>query len=239
MKTEKLSTLFTVAVISMLLLIAGMSVAVRGDDNSRSPELAQMGDDMGKEDSMPGMDQLIGHEEALSITFESYNGTLVSLELEKDDDNYAYEIEIMVDGMEHQIEIDASTGEVLEEEEGEADEDFDPDLEQLIGHEEALDIAFKRVNGTLVAFELYGDEDDYTYEIEIVEKQSEYEFEIDAYTGEVLESEVDDDGRHRRERGVGRSWNGTQGNFTSFDLLEDGISNYTLHTNNTNLLLFE
>ncbi|MEF8832773.1 MAG: PepSY domain-containing protein, partial [Candidatus Thermoplasmatota archaeon] len=111
--------------------------------------------------------------------------------------------------------------------------------EELIGHEESLNIAFQRVEGMLVDFELGEEDDTYVYGIDIVDRRREYEIEIDAYTGEVLESEVDDDGMHRRERGVGRSWNGTQGNFTSFDLLEDGISNYTLHTNNTNLLLFE
>ncbi len=53
------------------------------------------------------------------------------------------------------------------------------------------------------------------------------------------EKEVEPPRGPRRERGVGRSWNGTQGYFTSFDLLENGISNYTLHTNNTDLLIFE
>ncbi len=246
MKKQRLFTIIIVVMISIFLLTTALSVAVRGDDELQSfgSELMddeEEDDDEEDDDSIPRSNQLIGHEEALNITYEKYNGTLVDFELDEDDDgNYTYDIEIIGDGDEQRIVLDAYTGEELDSEVTEYDGDLNPDWDQLIGREEALDIAYQRANGTLVIFELEEeDEDNYTYEIEIVENQREYELELDAYTGEVLESEVDDPEESRRGRGVGRSWNGTQGNFTSFDLLEDGISNYTLHTNNTNLLLFE
>lgn len=111
------------------------------------------------------------------------------------------------------------------------DGDVRTEWDELIGHEEALRIALEQTNGTVVDFEL-DDDDNYIYEIE-----------INAYTSEILEIEEDnnDDYReeYRRERGIGRFWNGTRGTFISFELLEDGIKNYTLHTNKTELLLFE
>ncbi|NLJ57918.1 MAG: hypothetical protein GX339_03630 [Tissierellia bacterium] len=59
-----------------------------------------------------------------------------------------------------------------------------------ISAEEAKDIAFGLTGGgRITEFELDDDE----YEIEIKYKGKEYEVEIDAYTGKILEFEVDDD----------------------------------------------
>ncbi|MGM0509715.1 MAG: PepSY domain-containing protein, partial [Thermoplasmatota archaeon] len=244
MKNRMLVNVAIIAIVSMFLVTTALSAAVIGDGEIQNFDTELMDDeeydDEEEDDSIPNSDQLIGHEEALSIAFERYNGTLVDLELDEEEyENYTYEIDIIGDGDEQEIAIDAYTGEELDFEVTEYDGDLNPDWDQLIGHEEALDIAYQRVDGILVGFELEKENGNYTYEIEIVENQREYELELDAYTGDVLESEVDDPEESRRERGIGRSWDGTQGGFISFDLLEDGISNYTLRTNSTNLLLFE
>ncbi|MFW6304307.1 MAG: PepSY domain-containing protein [Candidatus Saliniplasma sp.] len=73
------------------------------------------------------------------------------------------------------------------------DDYLNPDLDSLIGHNEAIDIAYQHVNGTLVKMELDEDDGRYIYEIEIVEDETSYEIEIDAYTAEVLELETDDE----------------------------------------------
>ena len=57
-----------------------------------------------------------------------------------------------------------------------------------ISKDQARKIALDLVNGTIIEF----DEDDDEYEIEIIKDGIEYEIEIDAYTGKILELEKDD-----------------------------------------------
>ncbi len=183
--------------------------------------------------SKPPHDGLIGHEEALSIAFEDIDwGVLIEFEL----DDHIYEIEIISEEREYEFEIDARTGEILEFEADESD-DFNEDWYDLIGHEEAIEKALDMIeNGTLVKFELDEDDDGYIYEIEIKRGMHEHEIYMESSTGEIIEYESDEP---RKDRGVGRYWYGTEGRFVSFDLMEKGISNYTLKTNQTNLTLFE
>lgn len=247
MTKNKILTLMLVGLISIFLVTSAATVALSDTSVAESSDPALMEDDEEEDedeededdddDSIPS-ERLIGHEEAFRIAFENYNGTLVSFEFEREDNGPLYEIEIAEDGTIYVIEIEATSGEIIDTEEDELDDDFNPEWGELIGHEEALNIALQRVDGMLVEFELGEDEDTYIYEIEVREMRREYELDIDAYTGEVLGSEVEDPDETRRKRGVGGTWNGTQGDFTSFDLLENGIANYTLHTNTSNLLLF-
>ncbi|MFP4457585.1 MAG: PepSY domain-containing protein [Clostridia bacterium] len=40
--------------------------------------------------------------------------------------------------------------------------------------------------------ELEEDDDRYIYEVEVLNGETEYEFEIDAYSGEIIKMEIDD-----------------------------------------------
>ncbi|MEF8873523.1 MAG: PepSY domain-containing protein [Candidatus Thermoplasmatota archaeon] len=145
--------------------------------------------------SAPERDQLIGREEALDIAFEMVDGTLTDFGLEEDEESYIYQIAIVDSEEEHEIAIDAYSGEVLGNETGGYDEDEDetPEWDQLIGHEEALEIAYGIANGTLEGLELEveGDEAYPSYEIEIVGEEKRYGLNIDGYTGEVLDIETE------------------------------------------------
>jgi uncharacterized membrane protein YkoI len=58
--------------------------------------------------------QLIGHEKAIEIALGLTGGGVVEdIELDEDDGYYIYEIEIVKDGIEYDIEIDALTAKVL------------------------------------------------------------------------------------------------------------------------------
>ncbi|NLJ57907.1 MAG: hypothetical protein GX339_03575 [Tissierellia bacterium] len=72
------------------------------------------------------------------------------------------------------------------------DNDDDNESRHLIGNIKAMEIALGLANGKIVDFELDEDDGYYKYEIEIVADGYEYEIELDAYTGEVLEFEKDD-----------------------------------------------
>ncbi|HAE41607.1 MAG TPA: hypothetical protein DCG34_01640, partial [Clostridiales bacterium] len=64
----------------------------------------------------------------------------------------------------------------------------------LIGHEKAIETALGLSNGgTVTKIELDWDDGRYEYDIEIRKDRKEYEVEIDAMTGKVLEFEADDD----------------------------------------------
>lgn len=130
----------------------------------------------------PGENQSgrISRAEAEAIALSRVNGTIV--DFESDDDEY--DVEIMLDGIEYDIEIHAYTGKILE-----VDTDDDDRSEKAtregqarISSEEALQIALQKAPGTMVDLEL----DDDRYEVEIEADGLEYELEIDAYTGEVL-----------------------------------------------------
>ncbi|MBV1759204.1 MAG: PepSY domain-containing protein, partial [Dethiosulfatibacter sp.] len=142
---------------------------------------------------------LIGHDEAIRIALEkSGGGTVVEFELEQDDSRYEYEIKIIKDGMEYEVEIDAMTGEVLKFEADDDDYDDEDSItiptDELIGMDEAIRIALaKSVGGTVVKFELDLDDSRYEYKIEIIKNGMEYEVEIDAMSGKVLKFEADDD----------------------------------------------
>ena len=76
------------------------------------------------------------------------------------------------------------------------DDDKDDDLDdkrvqattgKLLTQDEAIAVAMKSAKGKVTEIELDEDDDRFVYEIEIHDGQIEYDFEIDAVTGTVLE----------------------------------------------------
>ena len=133
---------------------------------------------------------VIGRDEAIAIAKEKVGGGTV-VEFEYDRDDGEYEIEIKYDGYEYELEIDAYTGEILEFERDDDYQGSNGSEPTVIGRDRAIAIAKERVGGgTVVEFEY--DRDDGEYEIEIKYNGKEYEIEIDAYTGEILDFEIDD-----------------------------------------------
>lgn len=158
---------------------------------------------VGKVDQ-PAREGIISVAEAKRIALQQVNGQVIKVELDDlyDDDNPEYEIEIMANGVKYEIEIDARTGRVKE-----VDRDDDDDRRKSgnvtapaqkvntvpsgrITAEEAKAIALKRTGGGIITeFE----RDDGEFEIEIKFNGKEYEIEIDARTGQILDFEVEDD----------------------------------------------
>lgn len=128
----------------------------------------------------------ISADEAKKIALDLVNGTIVKFE--EDDDEF--ELKIVKDSIKYEIEIDAFSGKVKEFEKDDDDDhrSSKPAKPSKISANEAKKIALNLVNGTIVDFE----EDDDEFEIEIIKDGIEYEIEIDAYTGKVLEFEIDD-----------------------------------------------
>ena len=159
--------------------------------------------------------EIITRADAEAIALARVNGEIIKLELDdkSDDDKPEYEIHIIADGVKHELEIDAFNGTITEHEMDDDDEDHDNkddkktdansisesvrvdaanQQKQIIGVEGAKNIALSMAKGEIKSIELEDDDDDLEYKIEIVSEGREYEIELDAYTGKVLEFESDD-----------------------------------------------
>ena len=149
-------------------------------------------------------ESIITREEALSIALGLVDGEVIKIELDDlyDDDDPEYEIKIIKDGVEYEIEIDAYTGRIKEFERDDDDDDYSPRSENFekqphesgprtrITADQAKKIALDLVGGGVIT-EFEADDDE--FEIEIKFKGKEYEVEIDPYSGRILDFEVEDD----------------------------------------------
>ncbi len=154
----------------------------------------------------------IGKSEALRIAFEkseliATNAVSYEIEMDFDDDIFAlvYEVELVYlgDKTKYEYEIHAKTGEILEEEvkpynAGEHDDDLITAPEGSITREAALDIAYAdagvtQENVRRPEIELDMERGVYVYEIEFKSEGVEYEYTLDAKTGEILKRESERD----------------------------------------------
>ena len=124
--------------------------------------------------------------------------TITEQKLERDDGRQIYDIEFYTaDYKEYDYEIDAVTGAVLEVDYDA--ESFTPPAagSNVITQERAQEIALAKVPGASASHikELKLDMDDgrQVYDVEIVYQRVEYEMEIDAVTGTILDYEADYD----------------------------------------------
>lgn len=143
-------------------------------------------------------DNLISRDEAKRIALAKVGlteekVTFTKIKLDADDDEAEYEIEFFTATEKFEIEIDAKTGSVLKVERKAVKT---PQEEQgdHITAKRAQEIALEYANlaaSDVVMEKIEIDYDDgiYVYEVEFVSGGYEYEYKIDAKTGEILESE--------------------------------------------------
>ncbi|WP_277674473.1 PepSY domain-containing protein [Piscibacillus halophilus] len=162
--------------------------------------------------------KLIGVEELEDIVLSKVNGTIEEVELETKGEGKAFfEVEVIKDQKEYELIIDAYTGKIVNVEEkfdddqtekySDRDEDdqdddhrVDVDLQaesqtetsskDVIGKEKAIKLALEVAQGKISEIDLDEDDGHYVYEIEVIGEQ-ETEITIDAYTGKILEVEMD------------------------------------------------
>lgn len=140
---------------------------------------------------------LLSMEEAKAIAVKSVGGEVTKIELDHEKSGDVYEIELQSDGVEYDLEIHAKTGKVLytEKEDMDHDEHITSSSENFITQEAAVEIAMKQAKGTVTEVELDDEDGRVIYEIEMKDGTYEYDFDIDATSGEVLKfkKERDDD----------------------------------------------
>ena len=117
--------------------------------------------------------------------------TGIRVKKERDDGRTVYVVTVYVDAEEYSYEIDADTGDILQSD-YEVDKDYDrePDNPDYLTREEVTEIVLEKVEGATemdvrVTYEV--DDGHEKYEGSIFYDQTEYEFEVNAQNGDIIE----------------------------------------------------
>lgn len=150
--------------------------------------------------AMSARSALIGEEGAKAAALahaglQSADVTFIKSELDQENGRQVYEVEFYTrNGREYDYEIDAVTGEVVS-----VDDDAEayPPPSDTISKDKAVSTALAKVPGAKTSdvrmAELDNEDGRWVYEVEILYNGTEYEGVIDAYTGEVLKWEAEQD----------------------------------------------
>lgn len=211
--TKKIMFLLTASVLSIGIMTgcSGNSENTQADDNNNvitQTENQNVADDNADDGSAAttaaansGTDsKYISEEEASSIALAQVDGATedeLRINKDNDDNRNIYEVSILHDGVEYDFEIDAQTGDILSQS-SERDDDDDWDDGQnnnqnnsgLISEKKASKIALGQVDGATESdLRIHQDTDDgrTVYEVSIIYNEMEYEFEIDAQSGDIID----------------------------------------------------
>ena len=130
--------------------------------------------------------EMLSVEKVKEIALSKYDGHIEHIELDHDDGLTYYEVEIEDGDAEYELAVEAFTGEIDD------DEFMRNSLDEVISFEAAEKIAVEHFGGNLIDIELDEDDGHYEYEMELMTERGEVELTIDAVTGEIIESELDD-----------------------------------------------
>ena len=126
-------------------------------------------------------------------TDEAGDGVVHSLELDwsRYHNAWVYEIDILVGNIDHDIDLDADTGEILDHDRDDTDDKEQAiNLDSPMNWETARDKALDAVQGRITSWKLEWDDDYTSYEFDIEDSSGdETEVEINVDTGTV---EIDD-----------------------------------------------
>lgn len=124
----------------------------------------------------------------------------IRIEKDRDDGKTIYEVDFYVQNKEYDYDIDTTTGEIISRD-YDIEDDFSfeqpkSETASVISKDDAVAIVLERISGAKaedVRLTLDQDDGRTVYEGELYHNQIEYEFELDASTGEVLEWSEEND----------------------------------------------
>ncbi|WP_026561673.1 PepSY domain-containing protein [Bacillus sp. J37] len=140
--------------------------------------------------------ETIGIDKAKEAALKKVDGVIESVELENQNGQPVYEVEIDKDQKDYELYIDATTAKIHRVDE-KVDDDDDVNSNNIsnktiITEKEAIEIAKTKIDGELHEIELDEDDGRYVYDMEFKTSSGEAEITIDAETKEILELELDD-----------------------------------------------
>ncbi|WP_026583904.1 PepSY domain-containing protein [Bacillus sp. J33] len=137
-------------------------------------------------------EELISLEEAKKIALSKADGQVESIEMERDNGQKYYDIDIEAGDLKYDIHVEAITGKVLSFEKDWDGNDKGIIKDKIISEQKAIETAEKEVNGTVKEIEREEDDGKVIYEIELNTNKGEADVNIEASTGKVLSVEYDD-----------------------------------------------
>ena len=149
-------------------------------------------------DNSAEKDQTISEREATEIALKELNGGVVTnSHLDETEGADKYEVNILKENKNYEVDVDSITGKVLEMNESTLDKsNLGKDKDQLesvspkISSQEAREIALDRVTGTITELDFDHYNNRLVYDIEISSAyHREVKIKIDAINGEVLQVE--------------------------------------------------
>ena len=132
----------------------------------------------------------IDDSEAVTIVLKIVPGQIVKKEKEKYRGRWVWKVKVKTKGSASvEVKIDMKTGRVLKIEGEDGPYDYDiKTLEQYLKLQEALELALKDIDGTIIKWELkYDNELSWKFEIEIQSEDGVFKVEIKAKDGIVIE----------------------------------------------------
>lgn len=164
------------------------------DDQNAAGTADQTGSNSGTQD--------IGEDAALQAALEAAgiseaDASRVRVSMDRDDGRVVYDVRFDMDQTEYDYEVLASDGQIVSSDVERRDDDgYDDDdrsrgsnADMAVSREEAIDIALAKVSGATendIRIELDHDDGRYKYEGDIIYERVEYDFEIDANSGDVI-----------------------------------------------------
>ena len=129
-------------------------------------------------------------ERALQTSAETTGATEVVYAIELDHsshyDAWVWTIETLADGTEHEVEIDADTGAVLDHEQDDSDDqEHAVDPTDPMTPEQAMELATAEVDGPVTGWELDWDDGAAVYEVEVLRGGDDVDVTVDAASGSV------------------------------------------------------
>ena len=125
--------------------------------------------------------------EAIAEAKDRFNGELTKLEIEMEDSEWVYKVELEGSSGEYSVEMLVNNLAILEEETEDDSPDDDNEqfnYEELVTYDEAIALAKTEGEGEFKELELSKDDNRVKYEIELT---NDVGIEIDALTGEIVE----------------------------------------------------
>ncbi|CAM2909748.1 PepSY domain-containing protein [Salinicoccus roseus] len=132
-------------------------------------------------------------EEAVDAASENFDGELVEVELDDEDNQWIYKVDMESESEEYEVKLSVDDLSVVEEQ-TESDDDFDTDEHFSYGDavpaEEAVQTAMDETNGELEGWTLDRDDGQLQYEVDMKNGDNgDSDVTINAENGEIVETD--------------------------------------------------
>ncbi|WP_201582784.1 PepSY domain-containing protein [Psychrobacter jeotgali] len=187
---KKLST-FSKSLV-MALGIAGIGTAsiVAGQAATSNGQISE---------AMAAVQSKISLEQAIQIGQKTVKGQVVSAGFDQKGNtaNGKYEVKLIANNTEYEIDIDANTGKVLKREQERLDKEdiaeYNAMQQAKVSLNQAMRLAARAVNGKVIEAEFDGDDAQAVYEVDVAKGSQIHKVVIDSMTGKVISTRIDND----------------------------------------------